>query len=145
MVLPVATSFEKARGTPVSGSDPLPTREVLDWVKSEAWRRCSLKAIGLGWPVGEAGIAVMRLAAPLALQALTKVAPAVALWRAARCLGLSEAEAAEGWNRAVSLGPWAGEEAAAIAELVLGGELTAGMTPSVPSLAARSTSPDGED
>lgn len=101
--------------------DHLPTREVLDWVKSEAWRRASLKAFGLGWPVGEAGLAVMRLA-PLAIghAALVALCPQVARWRLAVCIGVDPNEAQELANRALSLGPWVGDQAREIFELLRG-------------------------
>ena len=96
----------------------LPTRELLDWVKSEAWRRAGLKAFGLGWPVGEAGLGVMRLAPAIAFEALVRLCPQVARWRCASCLGLDIGEATELTNRAASLGPWAGAQAVEIFDLL---------------------------
>lgn len=115
------TSYRPATGREVQAGDHLPTREVLDWVKSEAWRRAGLKAFGLGWPVGEAGFGVLRLAPAVALIALTKLCPQVPLWRAGRCLGLDDGEVTELWNRALSAGPWAAEQAAEIFNLLRGG------------------------
>jgi hypothetical protein len=111
------TSYRPADGHVTRASDPLPTADVLQRVKAEAWWRASIKAFAFSWPPGEAAIGVMRLAA-VALMALTKLCPNVPQWRAARCLGLTDDEGRELWNRAVSAGPWAGEAAAEIQQLL---------------------------
>lgn len=112
------TSFRPADGYATQAGDLLPTQEALDWVKSEAWRRACLKAFGLGWPVSDAGVGVIRMTPAIALIALTKLCPQVALWRVARCLGMEAAEAGEVWNRAQASGGWAAEQALEIFDLL---------------------------
>jgi len=116
-----SVGFAKPVPRETRAGDALPTRAVIDWVKSEAWRRASLKAIGLGWPVGEAGIGVMRLAPAVAYDALTRLCPQVNIHHCARVLGLDLHEVNELGNRALSLGPWAGEQATEIFDLLRNG------------------------
>jgi hypothetical protein len=113
-----------ARAAPelITAQDVLPTAELVDDVKRRAWDAAQRKAFALGWPVGDAGLAVMRMVPIVALMALSKLCPQVAVGRLARLLRLTPAEAGQDWNLAVRTGGWAGETASALTLEILEGE-----------------------
>lgn len=102
----------------VSASDLLPTAAVIHRVKALSWEACCDEAYRLGWPVGEAGLAVIRLAPGVAQLALGAVCPEVPHSRLARCLRLDPLAGLDAQLEALVVGPWPWATAETIARQV---------------------------
>jgi hypothetical protein len=90
----------------VSGSDPLPSAELVAQVKRSAFMACAARSLDLPWPPGLATHAMIDAAPLVALAVLEATCPTVAVERLARCLGLAAADgvsrldamrASDGW------------------------------------------------
>jgi len=103
----------KVPGHRVHADDPLPTQAVVHRVKALSWAACCDKAWGLGWPVDEATLGLIRMAP--ALLALVELCPEVDAPRLARCLRLDPLTAFWAALDACNSGWWAKEAASGIA------------------------------